>query len=104
MLPKEPDRQGLPEKSSDWTCIENSVRGVPLAGGAEELPRARTAIAAAVEERCVGAHLLSRGCACERGGEGKAKWERAMIGARLPACDVANARLYAGAIPLDRCH
>ena len=89
MLPKEIVGQGIPEKSSDWTCIENSVRGIPLAGGAEELPRALTAIAEAVEERCVGAHLLSLDCACELGGEARATMDSEMISARIRGFNVA---------------
>ena len=64
MLPKETVGQGIPEKSSDWTCIEKKVRGVPPLGGAPELPGAPLAIKAVAEEACVGVRLLSVDCAC----------------------------------------
>jgi hypothetical protein len=83
ILPKETEGQGIPENSADWTCIENSVRGIPLAGGAEELPRAPTAIVAAVEERRVGAHLLSLDCACELGGKARTTIDSEMISAKI---------------------
>lgn len=64
MLPKETVGQGIPEKSSDWTCIEKKVRGVPPLGGAPEPPGAPLAIKAVGEEGCVGVRLLSVDCTC----------------------------------------
>jgi len=83
ILPKETEGQGIPEKSSDWTCIENSARGIPLAGGTEELPRALTAIAAAVEERCVGVQLLLLDWTCALGSKDKTTMGSKTINARI---------------------
>ena len=58
MLPKETEGQGIPEKSSAWTCIEKRTTGTPLVGDAAELPAARAAPAAVVEEPLAEAQLL----------------------------------------------
>lgn len=64
MLPKETLGQGIPEKSSDWTCIEKKVRGIAPLGGAPDRPGVPLAIKAVAEEGCAGVRLLSVNCAC----------------------------------------
>lgn len=63
MLPKEIMGHGIPEKSSDWTCIEKKVRGIPPSTGAVKLPGVPVAITAVAEEGCVEVWLLVLDCA-----------------------------------------
>ena len=89
MLPKEITGQGIPEKSSDWTCIENSVRGMTLAGGAADLPPAPAAIPVVVEERCVGTQLAPLDGAWEVGSEPATAMSSEMIKAKFRVLNVS---------------
>ena len=65
MLPKEIMGQGIPEESSDCTCIEKKVRGVRPFGGAAELPAAHVAVKAVAGEGCVGVRSLYLDYTCK---------------------------------------
>jgi hypothetical protein len=85
MLPKETEGQGIPEKSSDWTCIEKSARGALP----EELPTEPAALAPVVEARRVCVRLLSLDCACEVGSEPRTTMDSEVINAKVRVLNVS---------------
>jgi hypothetical protein len=83
MLPKETEGQGIPEKSSDWICIENNARGAPSLGETAELSMAPAALALVVETRRVCVWLLPLDCACEVGGKARTPRDSEVISAKI---------------------
>jgi len=89
MLPKETEGQGIPEKSSDWICIENSARGTPSVGDTAELSMAPAALALVVETRRVCVWLLPLDCACEVGGKARTPRDNEVISAKIRVLNVS---------------